>query len=161
MILTEQQENLLKNLVAEEKYEDASKLAKEMLIVKHFNLDAENFEDDYDYQWAMKYDYDWMKVVKSYIKKSIEVFPLDEKGEPDGFCDFDTYGFLGKDDKLYDSWFCEIPLKDFKAKYGVNKKDLLALNDTDNTFVVTKTDEAIEMADDLEIYFAKEYFNCY
>ena len=161
MIFTEQQEGILKNLIKEEKVEEASQLAKEMLVVKHFHLDIQDFEDDYDYQYCMQYDSDWLKVVKSYLKSSIEVFPLDENGEPDGFCDFDTAGFLGKDNKLYDMWFCEIPLKEFKNEYGITKKELLSLNDTDKWFAKTKNNEAIELAEDLEIYFAKDCFNIY
>lgn len=160
MILSEEQEQILRNLVAEEKFDDASKLAKEMLVVKHFNLDAENFEDDYNYQWAMKYDSDWLKVVKHYLKASIEIFQLDKNNEPDGWCEFETYGFLGKDEKLYDSWFCEIPLKDFKSTYGITKKDLLETYKKD-TFIITKTNEAIEFAEDLEIYFESSEFGLY
>lgn len=152
MILSEHQEQILKTLTKEKQYDSASKLAKEMLVVKHFNLNIENFEENYNYKWCMNSDYEWLKVVKHYIKASIEVFQLDENNEPDGWTEFETFGFLGKDNKLYDHWFCEIPLKEFKEKYGITKKQLLETYRNDD-FIITKTDEAIEFADDLEIYF--------
>lgn len=132
MLRTEQQE-IIKNYRKTNDYEFALKLAREMLIVRHLGLEAENFEEDEDYNlYQTNNDYYIEDILK---KEFIKFYELYDEGGNDILDRF----YLGKDNKFYDQYFCEVPLKNVKKILGANKGDLLKMKI--DTTIETKTGE--------------------
>ena len=140
MLRTEQQKMIKNSIATDFEKQYSFKLAREMLTVIALNLTADTFETDEEYDRCVtEKRYYINRVIRKYFKCFYELY--ENEFEPS------ARFYLGKDNKFYDKYYCEVPLKTVKQVLGTNKGNLLKMKI--NTTLETSNGE-VDCLDDWE-----------